>query len=372
MSSHSNPSTTSSNFKMNRSWLFIFLPIMAMVWSCHEEKLRVVGQCPEVTSTNPASNAQGVSENISITAVLRDKLNPLFITPASFTLKQEGIQVAGKLTYEGTNSTLTFIPTNPLPANAMYSAEVVAMIRDVEGHFRPCTYPWSFSTNAASGGAMGVNLKTASRFGVLAGLGIKNYSASVIHDMDVGVYPGLRSSLKGFTTGTVINGVVLASDDSSPAGIKDLLAQAQQDISDAYDKLQLATYPVPTPISGELGGMTLPPGIYKSIGSLTVSSGDLILDGQGNADAVWIFQISEDMVTIGGSGGNIILTGEAKAQNVFWQVGSTATIGEGTSFKGNILAATSIRLSSGSSVVGRLLVKNGEVSLSGSNAINKP
>ena len=346
---------------------------MTIVWSCHEEKLTVVGQCPEVTSTNPSSGAQGVSENASITAVLRDRLDPLFITPASFTLKQEGIQVLGKLTYEGTNSTLTFEPAKPLQVNAMYSVEVVSMIRDVEGHFHPCTYPWTFSTGSQSGGAAAVNLKTASRFGVLAGLGIKSYSVSnIIHDMDVGVYPGLRSSLKGFTNGTVVNGVVLAPDDNSPAGIKDLLAQAKQDISDAYIALQSSTFPKVTPIPNELGGITLTPGIYNNISSITISSGDLTLDAQGNPDAVWIFQIKEDIMTVGGAGGNVNLTGGAKAENVFWQVGSTATIGENTLFEGNILAVTSIRLNPGSSVVGRLFVKNGEVSLSSSNTVNKP
>ena len=116
----------SNNFKIRNSWLPIFLPaVMAILWSCHEEKLSVAGHCPEVTSTNPPSGAEGVSENISITAILRDKLDPLFITPASFTLKQEGIQVQGKLTYEGTNSTLTFEPAKPLQVNAMYSAEEI-------------------------------------------------------------------------------------------------------------------------------------------------------------------------------------------------------------------------------------------------------
>lgn len=91
-------------------------------------------------------------------------------------------------------------------------------------------------------------------------------------------------------------------------------------------------------VSGDLGGLTLLPGIYKATEAVYVKTGDLILDAEGNENAVWIFQFASDFFTIGGSGGNIILTGNAKAQNVFWQTEHLANIGDGTSFKGNILA----------------------------------
>lgn len=90
-------------------------------------------------------------------------------------------------------------------------------------------------------------------------------------------------------------------------------------------------------IVGDLGGSTLFPGVYKATDSVTIQDGDLILDAQGNEHAEWIFEIASDLITVGGRGGNVILCGGAKAQNVFWKTDSMA-IGEGTSFKGNILS----------------------------------
>jgi hypothetical protein len=91
-------------------------------------------------------------------------------------------------------------------------------------------------------------------------------------------------------------------------------------------------------LSGDLGGTTLPSGIYKATDAVRVQAGDLTLDAKGDENAVWIFQFDSDFSTIEGSGGNVILTGNAKAQNVFWQTEHLIKIGAGTSFKGNILA----------------------------------
>ena len=94
----------------------------------------------------------------------------------------------------------------------------------------------------------------------------------------------------------------------------------------------------PIHIGGDVGGSTLLPGVYKATGSVTIQDGDLILDAQGNEHAEWIFEITSDLITVGGRGGNVILCGGAKAQNVFWRTDRMATIGEGTSFKGSILS----------------------------------
>lgn len=91
-------------------------------------------------------------------------------------------------------------------------------------------------------------------------------------------------------------------------------------------------------ISGDLGGTTLLPGIYIATETVCIQNGDLTLDARGNENAVWIFQFASDFFSVGGAGGNVILTGNAKAENVFWQTERLANIGPGTSFKGNILA----------------------------------
>jgi hypothetical protein len=103
-----------------------------------------------------------------------------------------------------------------------------------------------------------------------------------------------------------------------------------------------------------------------------IQSGDLTLDGQGDVNAVWIFQVASDFTTVGGAGGNVILSGGAQAKNVYWQVGISATIGDFTSFKGNVLALTSITMNSGATAEGRMLARNGAVVMTSTNIINKP
>src|SRR5690606_99836 len=135
---------------------------------------------------------------------------------------------------------------------------------------------------------------------------------------------------------------------------------------------EAAILPAPATVSGDLGGMTLAPGIYKSTSTLLIQSGSLTLDAQGNPNAVWIFQVASDFTTVGGAGGSILLSGGAQAKNIYWQIGSSATIGDFTSFKGNVLALTSITMNSGATAEGRMLARNGAVVLTSTNIISKP
>jgi hypothetical protein len=233
-------------------------------------------------------------------------------------------------------------------------------------------YTWKFSTISTLG-PLAVNLKSVERFGIIAGTGISNNAGqSEIHNMDVGINPGVRSSITGFPPAIMINGAIYASDDIAPPGIPAMLVQAKQDLTDAYLFAEGATSPAPTTVSGDQGGKTLAPGIYKSTSTLLIQNGDLTLDAQGDENAVWIFHVASDFTTIGGAGGNVILSGGAQAKNVFWQTGSSATIGDYTSFKGNILALTSITMNSHATAVGRMLARNGAVILTSTNIINKP
>jgi type VI secretion system secreted protein VgrG len=113
--------------------------------------------------------------------------------------------------------------------------------------------------------------------------------------------------------------------------------------------------------------MTLTPGLYRSTSSLAISSGNLTLDAQGNPNAVFIFQIASTLIT--SSGLQVILTGGANAANIFWQVGSSATLGTSSVFEGTILAATSITLATGATLDGRALAESGQVSLDTSSLI---
>ena len=216
-----------------------------------------------------------------------------------------------------------------------------------------------------------VDLKTAARFGILSGVGISNNAGfSVVNNMDVGISPGVRSSVTGFPPATVVGGAIYAADDGG--AVTAMLTQAKLDLTAAYLFAEGASSPAPASVSGDQGGLTLTPGIYKSTSTLLIQSGDLTLDAQGDPNAVWIFQIASGFTTVGGAGGSIILTGGANADNIFWQTGSSAVIGDYTTFYGNVLALQSITMNSHAVAEGRMLAQNAAVVLTDTNIINKP
>lgn len=325
---------------------------------------------PLVTATVPVNNAAGVGLTQIITATFDMPMDPLTILPSSFTVKIGAINVSGTVSYSSNQA--LFTPTNPLMLNSTYTATITTSAKNTLGIPLANNYVWKFNTNVTPA-AVGVDLGTAARFGILSGVGISNNAGfSEIHNMDVGISPGVRSSITGFPPAIIVNGAIYASDDVAPAGIAAMLIVAKQDLLNAYLFAEAASMPAPATVSGDQGGLTLAPGIYKSTSTLLIQSGDLTLDAQGDVNAVWIFQIASAFTSIGGAGGNVLLTGGAQAKNVFWQVGSSATIGNETSFKGNILALTSITMGSGSVAIGRMLARNGAVVMTSTNTIDKP
>src|SRR5437763_8789391 len=145
-------------------------------------------------------------------------------------------------------------------------------------------------------------------------------------------------------------------------------AKAQSDLASAYNDAVERTVGALT-VGGNLGGLTLTPGLYKSTAPLEISSGDLTLDAQGDTNAIFVFQTLSTFTTT--SSRQVILRGGARAANIYWQVGSSATLGPSSVFKGNILASTSITLQNGAAVEGRLLARTAAVTLD-SNTITPP
>ncbi|MCP9490914.1 MAG: ice-binding family protein, partial [Solirubrobacteraceae bacterium MAG38_C4-C5] len=197
-----------------------------------------------------------------------------------------------------------------------------------------------------------VLLETAESFAVLGGSTVTNTGPSVISG-DVGVAPGVDPAcdVTGFPPGTVINETIHRCDA--------VAAQAQADLTRAYDDAagRISTERVAT----ELGGQTLTTGVYDSASGTFGITGALTLDAQGDPDAVFIFQTASTLTTASAS--RVVLINGAQACNVFWQIGSSATLGTNSSFAGNILALTSITATTGATVDGRLLARNGAVTL---------
>jgi len=193
------------------------------------------------------------------------------------------------------------------------------------------------------------NLGTAQTFAVLGASTVTNTGPTIVVG-DLGVSPG--TAITGFPPGTVTGGTIHAADA--------VALQAQSDVTAAYVDLAGracdTTFGVPT----DLVGMTLVPGVYcfSSSASLT---GALTLDGGGNTNAVWIFKVGSTLIT--GSNSSVVLINGGQECNDFWQVGSSATLGTGTTFIGNILALTSISLTTNATLSGRALARNGAVTM---------
>lgn len=331
---------------------------------------------PTIISTDPINLTTNVARNKVISAIFSEAMNASTISTSTFTLMNGTTPILGVVGYSG--STATFTPNVDLLSGNTYTATITIGAKNLLGTPLANDYTWKFSTGSPLG-PIAPDLKSVGRFGIIAGVGVSNDAGfSEIHDLDVGIYPGARSSIVGFPPAIIVNGAMYAADDAAPAGVAAMLLQAKNDLVAVYLFAEAAIAPAPAIISGDQGGKTLAPGIYKSTSTLLIQLGDLTLDAQGDANAVWIFQIASAFTTIGGgpypspTGGNVILTGGAQAKNIFWQVASSATIGDYTSFKGNILALQTITMGPYSKASGRMLARNGAVTMTSTNIITKP
>jgi len=204
--------------------------------------------------------------------------------------------------------------------------------------------------NAITG--QGVPLGTAATFAILAGTTVTNVGPSVVTG-NLGVSPG--SAVTGFGPGVVVNGSIHAGDA--------VALQAQIDLATAYGNAAGRTGGIPE--TGDLGGLTLSPGVYSALTSLALT-GNVTLDGQNNPNSVFVIQIGTSFGIAANS--TVTLINEADPCNVFWTVGTSATIAANTMFAGSLLAQTTVTLAAGVSVHGRVLAEGGAVTLS-DNAI---
>jgi len=213
-----------------------------------------------------------------------------------------------------------------------------------------------------------VNLGSTVNFAILAASLVSNVPTSAITG-DIGLSPATGGNITGFGP-TEVTGNIFTTDASGPAGsvaVASFLTTAQGDLTIAYTDAANRT-PVPAgtflnPGSGNIGGLTLVPGLYKfTSGVLASIQGDVTLTG--SSTDVWIFQIATTLTVENGV--HIILAGGAQAANIFWQVGTSASLGTTCDFKGTIIADQSISLATGASVEGRLLASIAAVTIEGS------
>jgi hypothetical protein len=211
-------------------------------------------------------------------------------------------------------------------------------------------FVWTFTTAAVSCQSPTPPLGSAANFVILAGSTVTNTGPTIITGANLGLSPG--SAVTGFPPGTLTSPAVMHVTGPT-AG------QAQLDLTTAY--IYTAGLPGGAVLPGDMSGLTFTPGLYKTSSTVMLSAGNVTLDALGDPNAVFIFQVGSTLTTIGST--QVVLAGSAQAKNVFWQVGSSATLGTNSTLQGTIMALQSITLNTGATLVGRALARNGAVTL---------
>jgi hypothetical protein len=355
---------------------------------------------PTITLTSPASAAMNIALNSAVNATFSEPMDPTTVlAPGTFTLAVAGggASVDGLVTYDAVNDIATFTPSANLTASTSYTALVSTAATDATGNALAAgttPNPWTFTTGTVANGQVPPTLGAAATFGsVGGGAGITNQGINTVINGDIGT-TGASTLVTGFhdagpgctytETGSNM-GMVNGNIDTAPppptgqcssegtAATFSIATQAAADAQTAYINLSPASRPGGTdPGAGQLGGLVLAPGTYKAAGgSFLITGSDLTLDGQGDTNSVWVFQMASTL-TVGdpGTPRNVILVNGAQAKNVFWQVGTAATINAagGGTMVGTIIAAAGVTFSTAGNAAittldGRALGLNASVTM---------
>jgi hypothetical protein len=347
-------------WKVSNVWVPVFLLAVVMA-GCSDGDKRSGNPGdpltpPTVTGVTPPNSTTPICPTTAlITAIFSKPMNTLTINKSTFTLTSGGTSVDGGVSYVAATNTATFTPLAPLAASATFTATITTAAQDLYGNGLATNFVWTFTTSAACPppSAGGLALGAVCRFGILAGSTVTNVTGTATTvSGDVGVSPG--TAITGFGSPASITGAFHSNDS--------IAMTAQGDLTTAYNNAAGAAGGAV--LSPDIGGLTLPPGVYKTTSaqpSLGIT-GILTLDGKGDPNAIWIFQIVSTLTTAA-TNSQVVLINGASAPNVFWQVGSSATLGTTTTFAGTIMAQASITITTGATLNGRALARTGAVTL---------
>lgn len=338
-----------------------------------------------VLSTQPLANATGVCPSATVNATFEVpsglRMDPLTINSTTFTVTGPGpaldpVQAASVTLDVATGQVATFVPLNPLTDGDTYTARIRGGPDGVKDLAIPANtmaqnFSWSFTAGPETGNCLQpIALQSAAPFGTFGGTaGMTNEGIFTLIDGDIGTTATDNSAIVNFTDGVdtysapegIVSGTIftcaLSTTGPNSAAVDpvkcDIATQARLDAEIAY--LELAGLPGgPDPGAGDLSGLTLAPGTYTAAGgTFQILSSDLTLDAQGDANAVWVFQMATTL-TVGAPGAprSVILVNGAQSKNIFWQVGSAATINAagGGTMEGTIISQAGVSFSTSGNV----------------------
>ncbi|WIG97643.1 ice-binding family protein [Myxococcus sp. SDU36] len=313
---------------------------------------------PQVSATTPPAESAGVAINRTVSVTFNEAMDPLSLTSATFTVRQGSTLVPGSVVY-GPGTSATFSPESTLATSALLTASVSTDVKDLNGNRLASAFTWSFTTGtSAAMGPAPVSLGTAGNYAILAKSGISTVPASLVTG-DIGLGPAAASYLTGFSlvadatnvfaSSPQIVGKAYAANYAVPTPSN--LTTAVGNMEGAYT--DAASRPTPDFLelgTGNIGGRTLAPGLYKWTSTVTLPSNVTL---SGGANDVWIFQTTGDLNMSAAQ--RITLSGGAQAKNVFWQVAGRTTMGAGSHFEGILLCKTDVTLETGATMNGRIL-----------------
>jgi hypothetical protein len=311
-----------------------------------------------IASTSPSSNNTSVDRNKTISVVFNTAMDPATVTTSNFSLQQGTTDIPGTVALSADGKTATFNPTNTLQASTTYKVTMTTGVKDLSGNPLPSNSVWSFTTGGSTTGEAAVNLGSAGNYVILAKTAINNNPTSAITG-NLGLSPAATSYITGlaltnatgYATSSQVTGNIYAADMAMPTSSN--LTTAVSNMITAYNDAAGRPSPDFSELgTGNIGGKTLSPGLYKWTSTVTMPTNITI---SGGANDVWIFQIAGNLTQ--SSGVNITLTGGAQAKNIFWQVAGTVTLGTTSHFEGIILSKTGITMGRGASMNGRALAQ---------------
>jgi len=314
---------------------------------------------PTVLSNTPANGATGVARDDDVSATFSEAMDPATLTVTSFTLTSGAAAepVVGTVTYA--NAKVVFLPAAPLALGGSFTATITTAARNPAGEALATQQRWTFTTSEAAVPGLAVNLGAAGGFVILAKSGISTVPTSAITG-NLGISPAAATAITGFSltadatnvfsTSPQVIGQVFAADHAvpSPSNLTTAVGDMELAFTDAAGRA-----PGVTELgAGNVGGLTLAPGVYKWGTGLLIPT-DVTL--AGTATDVWVFQIAQDLTVSGGA--RVLLTGGALASNVFWQVAGLVDLGPAAHGEGVVLTQTAVTLATGASFNGRLLAQ---------------
>lgn len=317
---------------------------------------------PTVVTIGPADTSTGNCLATAVSAGFSEPMDAATITGTTFGVTAGGAPVAGNVSYDAPSRVASFVPSaaGGFVASQAFVVTVAsgpAGVKDLAGNALAVDRTWTFGTGAQAC-LDPVALGAAASFGAFGGgAGVTNQGIQTVVGGNIGttaactLVTGLHDGTNVYTETPLNVGVVNGSIQCAPPApgtiaSLDIATRARADAQTAYDTLA-ALPPGPDPGAGQLGGLTLAPGVYTAAGGTwAVTGGDLVLDAQGNPNAIWVFQ-SASALTVGlpATPRQVRVINGGRAANVFWQVGSAARIEDGSTMVGTLIAPAGVTFS---------------------------